>query len=394
MTQSELEQLILTSESDRLEKTISLTNTDKFSEAICAFANDMGNHRQPGYLLIGVNDDNSLAGISISDEFLRTVSDIRSAGNILPQPVMTVEKVVYPNGEVALVSVQPSDLPPVRYRGRVHIRIGPRKAIANEQEERLLTEKRVATALTFDAQPCQEAMLADLSLALFEAYRTQAVDEETIAANHRNMEDQLASLRFYSHRYACPTQAGVILFGRKPRYFLPGHYVQFLLFSGTEMTDIPIDQAEIEGDLSYMIRELELRIRSMITQTLRQAEGWREKVHPDYPEWAVRELLLNALVHRDYASTSPVRFYVFADRIEISNPGGLYGSSRPENFPFVNAYRNPVIAEAVKTMGFINRFGYGVQRAKTLLEANGNPEPSFEFSSVLVKVTLWKQKIG
>ncbi len=391
VTQEKLLELIKNTESDRLEKTISLTNTDKFSEAICAFANDMGNQREAGYLLVGVNDDNTLAGMKISDEFLRTLSDIRSAGNILPQPAMTVEKVVMPDGsEVAVVTVQPSDLPPVRYRGRVHIRVGPRKAIANDQEERLLSEKRVATATTFDAQPCTEAMLADLSLGLFESYRMQAVDEETIAANHRTMEEQLASLRFFSHRFGCPTIAGVLLFGKKPRYFLPGHYVQFLRFPGKVLTDFPIDQAEIDGDLNFMIRELELRIKANTVQTLHQLDAWREKTVPEYPVWAVREFALNALVHRDYSSTSPVRFYVFSDRIEITSPGGLYGISRPENFPNVNAYRNPVIAEAVKTMGFINRFGFGVQRAISLLEANGNRKPDFEFSSVTVKVILWK----
>lgn len=391
ITPEQLLELINETESDRLEKTVSLTNVDKFSEAVCAFANDMGDHRVPGYLLVGVNDDNTLAGMKISDELLRVLSDLRSAGNILPPPALSVEKVVMHDGsEVAVVTVKPSDLPPVRYRGRVYIRVGPRKAIANDQEERLLSEKRVATALTFDAQPCTEAMLTDLSLAIFESYRTQAVDEETIAANHRTIEEQLASLRFFSHRFGCPTYAGVLLFGKKPRYFLPGHYVQFLHFPGTEMTDLPIDQAEIEGDLNLMVRELELRIRTTITQSIRQTDTWQEKTTPEFPVWAVREFALNALVHRDYSSTTPVRFYVFSNRIEITNPGGLYGISRPENFPNVNAYRNPVLAEAVKTMGFINRFGYGVQRAISMLKNNGNPEPTFEFSSVFVKVTLWK----
>lgn len=391
ITPEQLLELINETESDRLEKTVSLTNVDKFSEAVCAFANDMGNHRESGYLLVGVNDDNTLAGMKISDEFLRVLSDLRSAGNILPPPALSVEKVVMHDGsEVAVVTVKPSDLPPVRYRGRVYIRVGPRKAIANDQEERLLSEKRVATALTFDAQPCTEAMLPDLSLAIFESYRAQAVDEETIAANHRTIAEQLASLRFFSHRFGCPTYAGVLLFGKKPRYFMPGHYVQFLHFPGMEMTDLPIDQAEIEGDLNLMVRELELRIRTIITQSIRQTDTWQEKMTPEFPVWAVREFALNALVHRDYSSTTPVRFYVFSNRIEITNPGGLYGISRPENFPNVNAYRNPVVAEAVKTLGFINRFGYGVQRAISMLKNNGNPEPTFEFSSVFVKVTLWK----
>lgn len=390
MNYEDLEKLVTQTESDRLEKTISTTNVDKFSEAICAFANDMSNSRLPGYLLIGINDNNTLAGMSISDEFLSTLSDIRSSGNILPQPAISVEKIVLPNGEIALVTVKPSDLPPVRYKGKIYIRVGLRKAVANEQEERLLTEKRAVTAVSFDAMPCQESLLSDLSIVQFEAYRAKAVDKETIIGNHRDIEIQLASLRFYSHRFGCPTFAGVVLFGLKPRYFLPGHYIQYLLFPGTEMTDLPVDQAEIDGDFSSVVRELELRIRSINTNRIIKNQGWQEQVKPDYPEWAVRELLLNALIHRDYGSNSPVRFYVFPDRIEITNPGGLYGNSRPENFPDVNAYRNPIIAEAAKTLGFINRFGYGVQRAKALLANNGNPEPDFEFSSVWVKVTVRK----
>ena len=193
-------------------------------------------------------------------------------------------------------------------------------------------------------------------------------------------------------RFGCPTNAAAILFGKNPRYFFLGHYVQFLLFPGTGMADLPIDQAEIEGDLGYMVREIELRIRTVNTTALRRKSGWQEELVPDYPEWAIRELLLNALMHRDYASNTPVRFYVFSDHIEIGNPGGLYGESNPENFPNVNAYRNPVIAEAMKTLGVVNRYGYGVRQAKELLGRNGNPEPVFEFSSVWVRVTVGKRE--
>ena len=75
---------------------------------------------------------------------------------------------------------------------------------------------------------------------------------------------------------------------------------------------------------------------------------------PDYPEWALRELLTNAVMHRNYDSNAPIRFYAFSDHIEIQNPGGLYGEATPENFPTRNDYRNPVIAEAMKSLGFVN----------------------------------------
>ena len=65
----------------------------------------------------------------------------------------------------------------------------------------------------------------------------------------------------------------------------------------------------------------------------------------DYPHWATRELLMNAICHRTYESNGPIQFYQYNDRIELMNPGGLYGKVNAQNFPFVNDYRNPVIAK-------------------------------------------------
>jgi ATP-dependent DNA helicase RecG len=102
----------------------------------------------------------------------------------------------------------------------------------------------------------------------------------------------------------------------------------------------------------------------------------------------VRELLLNAVMHRDYESTAPVRFYWFADRIELQNPGALYGEATPENFPRQNAYRNPVIAEAMKNLGYVNRYGSGIERAQAALRENGNPAAEFDFESTYFLATL------
>ena len=108
----------------------------------------------------------------------------------------------------------------------------------------------------------------------------------------------------------------------------------------------------------------------------------------DYPPIAVRELLLNAVMHRSYESTAPVRFYWYDDRIEIQSPGGLYGMASPENFPRQTAYRNPVLAEAMATLGYVNRFGRGVFRAQDALRRNGNPEAKFHFEPSFVLVTI------
>ena len=262
------------------------------------------------------------------------------------------------------------------------------EAVANEQDERVLTEKRVSLARSFDARPCIEAHIKDLALGQFDAYRREAVDAETIADNHRPVELQLASLRLFDLDRQCPTYAGVLLIGKNPRYYLPGAYIQFLKLPGHELTDLPDDQAEISGDLLSVLRELELRLKTLIQTSMKPVNGLQERLVPDYPERALRELLMNAVMHRNYDSNSPIRFYAFNDHIEIQSPGGLYGEATRKNFPTRNSYRNPIIAEAMKALGYVNRFGYGVQMAKKLLEDNGNPPAEFDFDdhSVLVKI--------
>jgi ATP-dependent DNA helicase RecG len=391
LTEDQLKALMSELESDTVERTESVNNTDKFGQAICAFANDLPNHRKPGYLLIGVKDDGTLAGIKVTDNLLKNLASIRSDGNILPQPMLHVAKFALPGGDVAVVEVHPSDLPPVRYKGTVHIRVGPRKAIANEQEERVLTERRMALAKSFDAQPCTESKIEDLALGQFDAYRREAVDADTIAANHRSIEQQLASLRLYDPDRRCPTHAGLLLVGKNPRFYLPGAYVQYLELPGTSLTEIPNDQAEVSGDLHTIVKELEGRLRLLIKTSMVKLSPLQEKQVPNYPEAAIRELLMNAVMHRNYNSNSPIRFYAFADHIEIQSPGGLYGEATAQNFPTRNSYRNPVIAEALKSLGFVNRFGYGVQRAQALLADNGNPPAVFEFDAHSVLVKIYKR---
>lgn len=388
LTADELKKVLADLESDRVERTIATSKTDKFCEAVCAFANDYPNHRKPGYLIIGANDNGTLAGINITDELLRNLAAIRSDGNVLPAPAMSVEKIGLDGGDVAVVTVQPSSVPPVRYKGRVYIRVGPRKAVANEQEERILSERRSSLVNTFDVQPVNQAAIADISMRLFDEYRAITVDSDIIAANHRNSEEKLASLRCFDLMTHTPTVAGILLFGINPRFFLPGAYVQFLKFPGTSMTDFPEDQLESSGDLRTVLDGVRNKITAYNRIGLAHGGGFKDKQLPDYPEWALRELFHNAVMHRDYSSTSPIRFYWFSDRIEIQSPGGLYGTVTQETLTRRNSYRNPVLAEALKAMEYVNKYGYGIQRAEALMKDNGNPPLEFEIDERVFGVTL------
>lgn len=388
LTPEFVHELLTDLESDRIERTISTSNTDKFAQAICAFGNDYPGHRKPGYLIVGAHDDGSLSDLQVTDELLRNLAAIRADGNVLPPPAMSVEKITFPGGDVAVVKVQPSTVPPIRYKGRVYIRTGPRKSIANEQEERVLSERRASLVTTFDAHPVLEAGLTDLTMRLFDEYRMQTIDADTVAANHRTTEEKLASLRCFDLKAGKPTVAGLLLFGTNPRYFLPGAYVQFLKFPGESMTERPDDEREISGDLRTIVETMYQKIVAYNLVSSSQGLGFRDQPRPDYPEWALRELFHNAIIHRDYQSNTPVRFYWFADRIEIQSAGGLYGEVTEATLTRRNSYRNPVLAEAMKSMNYVNRYGYGIQRAQDLLVTNGSPQAEFQIDDKVFLVTI------
>lgn len=376
ITKEQLDELLPQLEQDRVEKTISRNDADKFGEAICSFANDLPHHGQPGYLIIGAHDDGSRAGMKIDEHQLQTLMAFRTDGRIVPPPALAVARFIYPDGEIALVEVQPHFLPPVRYKGKVCVRIGPRKGTANEAEERILSEKRSSFARTFDVLPCKGSSLDDLGIDLFKlTYLPSAIDRETLLENNRDLKQQLASLKFFDLKEDCPTYAGILMFGNNPRFYIPGAYVQYVKFKGEDEASDFEYEYRFDGDLTTQLGLMEEFIKGQISKSVLPELGG--EYNSLYPQRAIKEFLFNAVIHRDYQSNAPIKFYEFSNRIEIINPGGLFGNARPENFPNENDYRNPAIAEAAKNLGFINAFNVGVKAALKTLAQNQSPEPVF-----------------
>ena len=391
MTEEQVKILMKDLESDRIERTISFRE-DKLGPAVCALSNDFPNHRQSGYVLLGVNDDGSVKGISIGDEELQKIGNVKSNGNVLPQPSLLVSPVFHiDGGDIVVVEVPPSLYPPVRYDGRCWIRVGPRKAKASLEEERILTERRVSYAKTYDLVPALGSSIEDISVELFKInYLPSAIDNDTLAENGRTIEEQLASLRFYDIKEKCPTNAGILLFGLNPEFYLPGAYTQYIKFSEKEMTSDVVFEKKFSGALITELRQLNDFIKSnVIKERPIKKDSFQEDIARNYPYWALRELVMNAIMHRSYESNAPIYIYEFSDRIEIINPGGLFGEATPQNFPNASDYRNVVLAEAMKILGYVNRFNYGVTRAKNELIENGNGEPDFDFTlTTKFKVTV------
>ena len=384
ITKEEVQELLHSTETYRVERTTSTGDMDKFQEAICAFSNDLPNSRKKGYLILGAYDNGTLSGLKVDDALLKKIAAIRSEGNILPLPVMSVERFEFEDGDLLVAEVSPSLVPPVRYRGRTFIRIGPRRDIATEAEERILFERRTSYMATFDATPCFGATIDSIDVDYIKAkYLPQVIDTEVLASDNRDIKEQLSSIHLFDLEHDCPTNAAIILFGNDPQYFMHGCYVQYVHFSGKDRGSEIVNERQIKGSLCKMLPQLENFVRdAVVTARPVSISMLREKTLLNYPDLALRELLMNACMHRDYQSNMPIRLYQYEDRIEILNAGGLYGEARPENFPTVNDYRNPIVAEAMRGLKYVNMFNRGIQRVKNLLKENGNPEPIFTVDKI------------
>lgn len=395
LTDDELLALLNDTESDRVERKESFKGdvSKKARQAVCAFANDLPGHDKPGVLFIGVTDDGSPSNFEITDQLLLSLADMKTDGNILPLPVLSVEKRTLKGAPIAVVTVLPSDMPPIKYEGRIWIRTGPRRAIANEQEERVLNERRRYKNLPFDIYPVPIAKLSDLSRLIFEnEYLPQAFAPDVLEANGRSYHERLASCRMIvSPADTTPTVVGLIALGKSPQDFLPGAYIQFLRIDGTELADPVIDEEKIGGGIADMLRRTEEKLRAHNRTAVDITSNATHTVSTPYPQAALQQILYNAVLHRTYESTNaPIRVYWFNDRIEIGSPGGPYGNVTTENFgsPGITDYRNPNIADVLRTFGFIQAFGRGIATARRAMELNGNPPPIFETNQSAVVCTL------
>lgn len=393
MTIEELEAMLDDIESDRVERTRSSNDSDKFRQAVCAFANDLPDHQQPGVLFVGVNDDGQPTGLEITDQLLQNLAAMRSDGNVVPFPSLDVQKRTLKGQEVAVVIVHPSSSPPVRYKGSVWIRSGPRKGIASPDDERRLNEKRRYRDLPVDIRPFPEAGLDHLDDLLFQrTYLPVSVSAEIIEENQRTLEDQFIAAKFaHPGPPPCSTMLGLLTVGKAPTDWIACAYIQFLRIDGEHLGDPVRNQREVRGPLPDLLEEIEDLIKNNIQSSADFTSGSTEVRTPDYPVVALQQIVRNAVLHRTYENThAPVKIYWFNDRVEVQNPGGPFGQVNKDNFgqPGANDYRNPNLAGVLKELGYVQRFGYGIALARREMKKNENPSPEFQIEDSHIAVIL------
>jgi ATP-dependent DNA helicase RecG len=242
--------------------------------------------------------------------------------------------------------------------------------------------------------PIEVATINDLDLDLFKnSYLPAAFAADVLAQNGRTAEEQLQATRLLSSDDH-PSTVGILVVGKDPRRFLPGAYIQFLRLDGNELTDVIVSQQEVDGPLLQLLLRIDDVIEANVRVGMTVVGSATHSPQPEYPVDAIRQVVRNAVMHRNYEGTNaPVRVTWFADRIEILSPGGPFGQVTVENFgrPGIVDYRNPHVAEALKVLGFVERFGVGLQIARSELKKNGSPDLEIEATPAHVLVRIRKR---
>lgn len=334
-----------------------IRNTDSLAAEIVAFSNSRG-----GNIYIGVTNEGVLAGLS-SNDVDRINQLISNAANQHVRSPVTIqsENVTIGNNRIVIVLSIPEgiDKPYFDHQGIIWLKSGADKRRVNSKEELrrifqdidLLHADEVPTKVGIDV----------VNWSLFSDF-FQKTYKEIIPESNSDRMQLLNNMNLASGNRL--NLAGLLLFGNKPQIYKPEFIVKAVSFAGNKITDTYLDSEDFEGPLSQIFQSS----LAFIMRNLRKIQG-QKGVNtigdPEIPQIVFEELLVNALIHRDYFITAPIRLFVFENRIELINPGYLPNHLTVEKIMAGNSVqRNPILASfAAKGLLPYRGLGTGVRRA-------------------------------
>jgi ATP-dependent DNA helicase RecG len=372
-------------EGKTLEFKRDLSSPEGVLKTIVAFSNTAG-----GTLLIGVEDGSRhVRGVPDALDLEERLANLVSDG-ISPRLVPEIEILPWRRTQVLAVHVHPSPSRPhfvsrEGAAGGVYVRVGStnRRADAELIEEL----RRFARGESFDEQPMP-------------GFDSEALDfraaSESFAPVRKLARRDLETLRLVTDHQGknVPTVGGMILFGRDRERHFPDAWIQAGRFAGTDKSRI-VDRVEIR---SFPVRAIEEGIAFVQKHALHGAEigAVRRKERWNLPPEAVREAVINAVAHTDYAQRgAPLRLSIFDDRLEVENPGLLPFGLTVEDLPRgVSKLRNRVIGRVFHALGLIEQWGSGIQRMTTACHDAGLAGPVFEELATRFRVTIATARVG
>lgn len=380
-----LDELLARPEGKTLEFKRELASAEPLLRSIVAFANTAG-----GTLIVGLEDrTRRIIGIAdplaLEERLANLISD-----SIRPRLLPGIEIHPYRQTNLVAIRVYPSPSRPhylkaVGPEEGTFVRIG----CTNRRADRTMVEelRRLTRSETFDEQPLPELDS--------EALDFRAASELFSPSRRLGQRDLLVLGLMMEHQgRRVPTAAGILLFGKERRRFFPDAYIQAGRFHGVDRTAI-LETTEIHSHLPAAVQEALAFVRKHEQRGLR-IRGARNEELWSVPLVAVREAVINAVVHADYAQRgAPIRVSLFDDRLEIENPGLLpFGLTIEDILRGVSKLRNRVIGRVFKELGLIEQWGSGIRRMIGVCREAGQPDPRFEEVGWHFRVTLFKERAG
>ena len=359
-----------------------LPHPEDLAAALVAFANTDG-----GDLFLGVDDAGGTPGVADVDRIGQRVDNV-AYNNCSPPVTVLQETVAAERGTVLVVRVPKGEGRPYRTnRGVYYTRTASGRRHALREE--LLRLFQADARAFYDETPMRGSTSADLD--------GDAADEmlEAIGERSRGLviaglpqRRLLANWGLLTESDGRPTVAGMLLLGAAPQRLLPHAYVSALRIPGTEIATPPMDQKRIEGRAFDLLVDAERFLEFHLLRRHR-IRGMEPEVMPELPLSALREALVNAVAHRDYAVTGPIRVLVFEDRVEVRSPGGLPNSVRLAQLPAgVHVLRNPTLYNLLLKRGLVTDVGSGIPRMIQLVRDQTGREPTLRLAGDEFVVTL------
>ncbi|MBS1912933.1 MAG: putative DNA binding domain-containing protein [Bacteroidetes bacterium] len=385
MNTNELLRIISEGENDRLELYGGDMPVEIIARHLCAFLNGNG-----GRLILGVGNDGTILGVPNADSAARAFPSMLSR-LITPSALWTVERVDI-NGRVLLVMEIPEGMDkPYVVGGGIYMRRAGRCIAATREEISRLIAARLRLEQRWERVLMPGADLGDLDAALVRDTARLAIEAGRWEGSATDSEAFLHSLGLIES--GAVTNAALLLFGATPARWLPQARIRLLVAPDGKTGDrYAVDQT-FEENLLRVAALLPAALSSHVAgvQSRFPEESWRREDRVLYPQAALREGIMNALVHRDYNSGGSVVIEVLPHALRVSNPGVLPGQLKPADLKRVHQSipRNPDIAHVFFLSRMIEKVGRGTQRIVEACRAAGLREPRWQSAAAATVLTFF-----
>lgn len=375
-------------ESETVELKASLAELDAALVDICAFLNHRG-----GNLYFGVRPDGRVVGLTVADStFLKVSQKIRQ--KLKPEIIPEIRERSDDGKSIIEVIISEGTHKPYFVDGVPYIRSGSESVkMPPDVLTRLIMEQQ---GYVWDRDICAGATLADIDPALVKSYLTRARQVRQIDLDPDTpVETALDSLELLND--GRPTNAAILFFGRKPQRFIDSAEIRCAKFRGNDVTQPYANMKVIGGAVVGQIDQTELFIRDNIAKAAwMPKEKFEREESWEYPPDAFREAVINAVCHRDYQSSGNVQVSIFANSLEILNPGLLPPTLTIESLKRRHSSkpRNRLIADLLFRIKYIERWGSGTTKMIRVCRDLGVPEPEFNEQDEDFMVTFRRSSVN